>query len=114
MPTAAPTVSSIRAKHKAPIPDNRPSAAKRGYGGKRWQVLRRQTFMLDGYICQEPDCGKLCRDNASDRGDRPHCDHIIPKSRGGTDAPGNLQTLCGRCHGAKTATEDGGFGNARN
>jgi 5-methylcytosine-specific restriction protein A len=33
------------------------------------------------------------------------CDHIKPKSLGGTDDLDNLQALCGPCHDAKTAQE---------
>ncbi|MCO7226001.1 HNH endonuclease [Pleionea sp. CnH1-48] len=32
-------------------------------------------------------------------------DHITPKSRGGTDEPDNLQSLCYPCHDYKTARE---------
>lgn len=40
-----------------------------------------------------------------------HLDHRIPRSRGGTDDPGNLQLLCASCHSKKTVRQDGGFGN---
>ena len=33
------------------------------------------------------------------------CDHIVPLHRGGTNDPGNLQSLCKECHAIKTATE---------
>jgi len=33
-------------------------------------------------------------------------DHIIPKSRGGTDTPSNRQYLCQNCHCDKTFSED--------
>jgi HNH endonuclease. len=39
-----------------------------------------------------------------------HVDHIIPKSQGGTDDDGNLQSLCAACHRAKTAREGRGRG----
>lgn len=29
------------------------------------------------------------------------------------DDPSNFQSLCGTCHSRKTATQDGGFGNAK-
>ncbi|NBW09689.1 MAG: HNH endonuclease [Caulobacteraceae bacterium] len=32
-------------------------------------------------------------------------DHIVPLSRGGTDARENLQPLCHSCHSKKTASE---------
>lgn len=32
-------------------------------------------------------------------------DHITPLSMGGTDAEGNLQSLCTPCHSKKTASE---------
>ncbi|MGF6877380.1 HNH endonuclease [Paraburkholderia sp. MM5477-R1] len=34
-------------------------------------------------------------------------DHIVPLFRGGTDAPGNLQSLCVPCHEAKTRDDFG-------
>jgi 5-methylcytosine-specific restriction protein A len=32
-------------------------------------------------------------------------DHIMPKSRGGTDDLGNLAAICSDCHNAKTQRE---------
>jgi 5-methylcytosine-specific restriction endonuclease McrA len=34
-------------------------------------------------------------------------DHIVPLSRGGTDALENLQSLCAQCHEAKTRRDMG-------
>ncbi|MGF6957988.1 HNH endonuclease [Paraburkholderia youngii] len=34
-------------------------------------------------------------------------DHIVPLFKGGTDAPGNLQSLCEPCHAAKTRIDVG-------
>lgn len=59
----------------------------------------------DCYTCQ--DCGRL-----AGRKGEAHVDH-----RDGNPAnndPVNLQTLCASCHSTKTATRDGGFGNAPN
>lgn len=39
-----------------------------------------------------------------------HVDHVVPRRAGGSDAPANLQLLCGRCHSRKTNLRDGGFG----
>lgn len=86
----------------------RGSSSERGYGA-RWQRLRLRILRRDLYQCQE--CkrqGRLTLAGAR-KGDA-HVDHIVPKSRGGTDDPANLETLCRSCHSRKTATEDGGFG----
>lgn len=45
----------------------------------------------DNYTCQE--CGDQ---HGSEQGLCVH--HIIPRSRGGSDDPGNLVTLCETCH----------------
>jgi len=34
-----------------------------------------------------------------------HRDHVIPRHRGGTDDPSNIQFLCANCHQDKTAIE---------
>lgn len=47
--------------------------------------VRRQVMERDGYRCQWPGCGTWI-DLA--------VDHIIPVAKGGTNDPGNLQTLC--------------------
>jgi len=52
----------------------------------------------DGGACRI--CGKL----VTGRGD---VDHIVPKSRGGTDALDNLQYTHAECHSRKTASEGG-------
>lgn len=38
-------------------------------------------------------------------------DHVSARRAGGSDDPANLQWTCHRCHSAKTARSDGGFGN---
>lgn len=86
---------------------DRSSAYKRGYGGRHWELMRRATFLRDNYVCQE--CGELCVEGHSDAGRWPNCDHIVPKPEG-MDEPGNLQTLCGACHGYKTRKETRGGG----
>lgn len=40
-------------------------------------------------------------------------DHVLSREDGGLDDEANFQTLCSRCHGAKTATVDHGFGRKR-
>ncbi len=85
-------------------PRCRPSASARGYGGN-WPKLR--AYVLAGEpLCREcKGWGRLVP--ATD------VDHIISRSRGGTDDLANLQPLCHACHASKTAREDGGFGHAK-
>ncbi|MCY4392255.1 MAG: HNH endonuclease signature motif containing protein [Chloroflexi bacterium] len=50
------------------------------------------------YGGQEGRCGG-CRSHFEFR--RFEVDHVIPRSRGGTDHIGNLQLLCGHCNRIK-------------
>jgi 5-methylcytosine-specific restriction protein A len=76
----------------------RGSSASRGYGTD-WRKLR---ATIQPTPCV--DCG--ARWNPSF-----HLDHLTPRSRGGNDEPMNLAWRCPPHHAAKTAREDGGFGN---
>lgn len=89
-------------KNKAKKLNERPNSYRRGYGGKRWEYIRKRVFLRDNYICQI--CGELCIEGSSDPKLRPHCDHIIPKPVG-KDTIDNCQTTCGSCHSKKTAKE---------
>lgn len=63
----------------------------------RWEAIRSAVFERDSYACQ------YCGDT-----DNLHCDHVHPKSRGGSDAMDNLVTACGACNmskGSKTVEE---------
>lgn len=53
-----------------------------------WNRLRKQVKIRHGSICYH--CG-----NYADKG---HCDHLIPLSKGGTDAIDNLVWSCGQCN----------------
>jgi 5-methylcytosine-specific restriction enzyme A len=84
--------------------DNAGTTKERGYGWL-WQskirprILKRDPFCMSGVICDS--------DNTGNRAPSTHCDHIVPKSRGGgDDSEENLQGLCEACHAHKTATED--------
>ncbi|AGT09974.1 HNH nuclease [Paracoccus aminophilus JCM 7686] len=70
---------------------------ERGYGAA-WDRLRIAILERDKRLCV------LCI-----RSGRPvvahSVDHIVPKSKGGTDDLDNLQSLCRPCHAAKTARE---------
>jgi len=58
-------------------------------------------------LARDPIC-RICRRAAA-----TEVDHVIPRSRGGDDADDNLQGLCRPCHGTKSASRDGAFGNPR-
>jgi 5-methylcytosine-specific restriction protein A len=74
----------------------RGSAAHRGYD-YRWAKIS------SAVLQEEPNCrdpfAKGCSQQSA------HCDHIIPKRQGGSDARCNLQGLCSGCHSAKTLLE---------
>lgn len=74
----------------------RGSSASRGYGAE-WRAVRAE------HLAAEPAC-RECGAPGTD------VDHIVPRSRGGSDGHANLQTLCHACHSRKTATRDGGYG----
>jgi 5-methylcytosine-specific restriction protein A len=102
MPMRPPT-------HRAyvPAPVKRASAAKRGYGGPAWEAIRKRVLKRDKWRCV------LCKAPLFAKGSKPNVDHIVDKSSGGTNEDSNLRTLCPSCHSSRTATESGGFGNAR-
>ena len=60
-----------------------------------WKALRRYVLMRDNCICWK--CGKHANT----------VDHLIPRSRGGSDDPLNLAACCGKCNSAKKATYHG-------
>lgn len=67
---------------------------------RRWRNFAEKTRKVRGNRCAI--CGTV---------GEMHLDHRIPRSLGGTDDPNNLQLLCASCHSAKTARQEGGFGN---
>src|SRR3990167_2268648 len=85
-------------RHHCP-PPIRLTAAQRGYGAA-WRVIRAE------HLRMEPDC-RVCGRPATD------VDHVRSRANGGSDAHANLRSMCHECHAAKTAREDGGFGNRR-
>ena len=60
--------------------------------------LREQIAQRDNYTCQI--CGKYMPDGVG-----LHIDHIIPISKGGKSIPSNLQVLCSKCNGKKSAKQ---------
>ncbi|BAP88858.1 transglycosylase [Burkholderiales bacterium GJ-E10] len=121
MPTAAPTpcrhpgcavvlttpgyCDTHRRATRKQQDERRGSAAARGYGA-RWRKAR-ASYLSRHPLCAE--CERLGRLTAA-----TVVDHIVPH-RGNRELfwdERNWQALCKPCHDAKTAREDGGFGNA--
>lgn len=97
MPTRPPTHRPPR----APLPDGRPSAARRGYG-VNWRRLRASV------LARRPVCEACGREAATE------VDHVTAIARGGAHYDeANLQALCKGCHSRKTVAQDGGFGRGR-
>lgn len=79
-----------------------------------WMRLKGAVARRDFYTCQ--DCGEafgrirrkvfdqnLKRGRGGYRWESLEVHHIIPRSRGGSDHPGNLKTLCPKCHRGYTS-----------
>ena len=65
-------------------------------GVSKFLKLRFYIFNRDNFTCQY--CGRnIKKDNI-----KLHCDHIIPKIKGGKDIPGNLITSCEDCNLGKS------------
>jgi 5-methylcytosine-specific restriction protein A len=82
----------------------RESSTSRGYGYK-WQQARA------GWLAKHPLCVQChARGLVVEATD---VDHIVPHKGDMTVFwdRSNWQSLCASCHSAKTAREDGGFGN---
>lgn len=85
---------------------SRGTSTQRGYNAQ-WRRLR-QWWLNAHPLCEE--CKKHGILTSATL-----VDHIIPH-HGDSNLlydPANLQSLCTPCHNRKTATEDGGLGNAR-
>lgn len=79
--------------HAEPKP-SKPARALRVAKQNYTLSLRFNVFKRDSYRCQI--CGVSAKDGA-----RLEVDHVYPVSRGGTDDPENLQTLCFECNRGK-------------
>jgi 5-methylcytosine-specific restriction endonuclease McrA len=93
MPDRIPTFKPpwINQRPRARAPDvARPNAHQRGYCSPGWKAARREVLLRDAYQCQ------ICKACVS--GKRAHVDHIVPKSKGGSDEVSNLRCLCVSCH----------------
>lgn len=58
-----------------------------------WRKQRRRALIRDRHRCVE--CGSPAVE----------VDHIVPRSRGGTDDLSNLRSMCRPCHKAKSEAE---------
>ena len=73
------------------------------YDSPAWHKLRARV------LARQKTCQAPCCDAPSAR-----VDHIVSIGKGGAALDiNNLQALCARCHNAKTARLDGGFGHAK-
>jgi 5-methylcytosine-specific restriction enzyme A len=75
------------------------SRHERGYGAA-WVKLRKRILERDKYLCQP--CRRQQRIVPARQ-----VDHVLPKAKGGTDDPANLQAICDPCHLAKSAEDQG-------
>lgn len=57
------------------------------YRTAAWRVLRAEALRRQP-VCATPGCGRRS----------VVADHIVPRSKGGADALGNLRGLCTECH----------------
>ena len=81
----------------------RGSRHERGYGSG-WDKLRLRILDRDKWLCQCPDClGGIKRVREAHE-----VDHIVPKARGGDDAPENLRAVNRDCHRKLTTMQNGG------
>jgi 5-methylcytosine-specific restriction endonuclease McrA len=63
-----------------------------------WHRIQITILRRDRFTCQ--DCGRDHREVGRKKNGKGMLEvhHIVPRSIGGTDHPGNLKTLCHRCH----------------
>ena len=81
--------------------DHGTHARPEGYGSE-WKRLRLQVLKRDCYVCQCEDACKTGRVRPANE-----VDHVIPKAKGGTDDPSNLQAINDACHRVKTQLDNG-------
>lgn len=71
--------------------------AQRGYDWQ-WEKTRKRVLKRGKHLCQP--CLRTGRPTPA-----TEVDHIIPKSRGGSEDESNLQAICSACHTEKTQSE---------
>lgn len=71
------------------------------YSSAEWRAAR-GAYIAQHPTCEEAGCGKPTK----------HVDHRISRRKGGASLdPRNFKGQCHSHHSAKTARQDGGFGN---
>lgn len=94
-------------KHKAQADQAMPSRSYSNLYGRKWRKYRAQ-YLVHNPLCVCDECKQRDIPLPADV-----VDHIVPHK--GDYAlfwdPNNHQPMAKRCHDAKTAKEDGGFGN---
>lgn len=86
-------------KHRTPWNDRKgKSREQQGYGSAH--MAMRAHLMATVVLCEH--CTAKGRSTVG-----THADHIIPKSRGGSDDRSNYQLLCEPCHRTKSLAERG-------
>jgi len=98
-------VATVAPRLRTSVPDRQATRAL-ATNSTEWRRIREQVLLRDLYTCQR--CGRI----VGGKGEA-HVDHIDGDSSHNPEDGSNWQTLCVPCHSAKTATEDGGFGNVR-
>jgi len=76
-------------------------ATRKRYG-RSWKRVR------DRFLAQHPLCEVCQKEGRLTSAEEVH--HIVPLSKGGTNATENLMSLCKSCHSAITAKEGGRWG----
>lgn len=102
--THRPLGSLTETERKRNVDLFRGSRHERGYDSK-WDRERKRKLFKDPLCAKHLEEGRVVQATV--------VDHIIPH-RGDMDlfwSRSNWQSLCKSCHDAKTAKEDGGFGN---
>lgn len=67
--------------------------SKHSSRGAVWEETRKRVLNRDAWTCTA--CGKPLQDADAT------VDHVVPKSKGGTDADWNLRSLCRKCNSEK-------------
>lgn len=85
-----------------PISIRESKPPKKSKGWSAVQKKRHRIFDRDGWMCLK--CGIRTGDKRGRKTILLTIDHVIPKSKGGSNLDDNLQTLCKKCNGEKGDT----------